>query len=205
MLARRLWRDGHARQPGLEASDRLLDGTLQAQPGVDVRGRFVAEVREAERRDRARRILASQEVLVDPGESGRQQPFQIAPHRLEDACGRLPGPGRGIVLPELGLVVQQAIQHRFPDRLVCCGLAGHGGRGRASSYCFFGTSETRRRDMVSSSNWKCGRRKKTALYEPGRALFSVTSTRASRSGNFAFWSWVALSSSRTYWEIQVVR
>src|SRR5262245_3399349 len=128
MLARRLWRDGHAGQPGLEASDRLLDGTLQTQPGVDVRGGFVAEVREAERRDRARRVLASQKLLVDPGESGRQQPFEIAPDRLEDAGGRLPGPGRGIVLPELGLVVQQAIQHRFPDRLVRCRLAGHGGR-----------------------------------------------------------------------------
>src|SRR5262249_10192112 len=64
VLARRLGRDGHARQPGLEASDRLLDGALQAQAGVDVSGRFVAEVRESVRRDGSRRVLACEKSVV---------------------------------------------------------------------------------------------------------------------------------------------
>src|SRR6185369_14436725 len=104
----------------------------------------------------------------------------------------------------VGMVVEQAVEHRLPNRLVTCRLAGHA-PSILPDHFFFGTSETRRKDMVSSSSWKCGRRKKTALYEPGFAGFSVTSTRASRSGYFAFCSCVALSSSSTYLEIHVER
>src|SRR5471032_1167580 len=68
-----------------------------------------------------------------------------------------------------------------------------------------GSSATSRRETDSSSSWKCGRRKDTARYTPGRPATSCTCTDASRSGNWAFCSWLALSSSRTYFISQRLR
>src|SRR5450830_432084 len=62
----------------------------------------------------------------------------------------------------------------------------------------FGNSATSRSDTDNSSSWKCGRRNDTARYTPGRPDTSCTCTDASRRGNCAFCSWLALSSSSTY-------
>src|SRR3569623_2038833 len=96
------------------------------------------------------------------------------------------------------------ITHRLPKEVVL--TANPGGRPGFSDFVYelagFGRSATSRKEIDSSSSWKCGRRKATERYAPGLPGISETWMDASRNGYCAFCSWVALSSSSTCCEIQ---